>query len=73
MQAPTLLVVQPQTWKLVQVSEKGIRQYLTKSPYALTFQPTQPFLGIYLEGIQTIQKNMCTRLFTAAFFVTTKY
>lgn len=52
---------------------EGNEAVFEKSPYALTFPPTQPFLGIYPEGIQTIQKYICTRLFTAAFSVTTKY
>ena len=60
-------------YKLVQPLWKTVCSFLKKLRTELPYEPAIPFLGIHLKNKKTlIQKDMCTPMFTAAFFTTAK-
>ena len=61
-------------YTLVQPLWKTVWSFLKKLKIELPFDPTIPFLEIYLKNTKTaIQKNLCTPMFIAAQFTVAKY
>ena len=57
--------------KLVQSLQKTVWRFLRKLNIEITYNPAIPVLGIYPDKT-TIQKDICTPMFTAALFTITK-
>ena len=53
--------------------KKTVWRFLKKLKLELPYKPAIPFLGIYPKEIQTLcQRDICTPVFAAALFATTK-
>jgi hypothetical protein len=55
--------------KLVQPLWKSVWQFLRKVDIVLQDDPSIPLLGIYPEDVPTGNKNTCSPMFIAAFFI----
>ena len=56
---------------MVQPLWRAVWRFLRKLGIILTYDPAVPLLGIY-PGKTTIQKDICTLMFIAALFATTR-
>jgi hypothetical protein len=55
--------------KLVQQPWKSVFRFLRKLDIVLPDDSALPFLGIYLTGVPTCNKDTCSTMFIAAFFI----
>jgi hypothetical protein len=55
--------------KLIQPLWKSVRRFLRKLDIVLPEDPAIPLLGMYPEEVPTGNKNTCSTMFIAAFFI----
>jgi hypothetical protein len=56
-------------WKLIQPFWKSVWRFLTKLDIVLSEDPAIPLLGTYPEDVPIFNKNTCSTMFIATFFI----